>query len=179
MSQPCSWEGDEQREGFMLAANLPSLIINKAPRWAFYQKKPKLLAIISRSSRTVSKHNLCSPPGHQTVIPACTCVACSLQKSKTTSWASRAGFPSPGLSVLSRVPASTNNPAALRHPLQNWVFLSKIPSPSSINVSLGVAQLRLSQMSTSGWHVPGRDAQLSHERSLDEWLGLCATCLNG
>lgn len=41
MCQPCSWEGDEEREGFMLAANLPRLIINKALRWVFYQKKTK------------------------------------------------------------------------------------------------------------------------------------------
>lgn len=38
LDEPCGWEGDEEREGLVLAANLPTLIISKALRWLFYQK---------------------------------------------------------------------------------------------------------------------------------------------
>lgn len=106
-----------------------------------------MLAIISKSPRTVSKYNLCSSPDHRTVIPHC----------KTERPSARPEGPVFQPRALCSQQGVTGGALAALQLRQNLVLPCKIPRHSCINVSLGVAVLRSCQTSLWGWHVPSGD----------------------
>lgn len=136
-----------------------------------------MLAIISKSPRTVSKYNPCSTPDHQTVIAACTRTAPTLQNWQPTGWARRAGFPSPGLCVLSRV--SLGSSPATEAPTPKLGVSLQDPPSLFHSCVLGCGSTPWQSEVSQGMACAQWRSLLSHRGSWDEWLRLCVTCLGG
>lgn len=139
----------------MLAANLPSLIISKAPRWVFYQKHAGYYQQISQKCFKIQPLLHPRPPNSNSCMHLHHSHTAKLKDHRLgqKGWFSkpRALCPQQGLT------GGALAALQLKHPLQNLMLLRKIPSHSSINVSLGVARLHSCQPSPSGWHVPSGD----------------------